>query len=66
MATNIINLDEIQVATIKKRLRSKMRPTNNQDVVDYAMEIAVNCITYLDEDTLFIVEPTKKDPCLRK
>lgn len=57
MAKNIIELDEVQVATIKKRLRAKMAPRNNQDVINYAMDVANNALKYLDEEFLLVIEP---------
>lgn len=58
MPKNIIELEDVYIAKIKKRLRAKfMSAKKNQDVVNYAMEVAVNCITYLDDDSLSVVEP---------
>jgi len=61
MAKNIIKLDELEVAVIKKHLKKKMMKATNQQVVNYSIQTALNAIKYFDTETLGLIEPSKKE-----
>ena len=58
MGKAILTIDDIQRAKVKARLKQLGQAHNTQDVVDYAMEMAVNALAYCDNDILDVIEKT--------
>jgi hypothetical protein len=57
MAKNTIELNEDLIYEIKKYFRKKGFKLTNEQAVNYSMQMAVNAIHTLDDETLSIIVP---------